>query len=194
MLAEDSNHDGKLSQADAAWNQLRVWVDADSDGSTDAGELLTLDQLGIVDLDLNAQRGTEMDNGNLLGLVSSYTTQDGQTHDMADVWFAKAQQSEPTVEAAAGIVEDGALASTQVVAAAVTVDALSQAEGRSDVDLSDLLSGPTDDILDGTTLSTTPIDSPSATTTTTSLPADNETPLILDRTRLIDDKNNDLLI
>jgi len=28
-----------------------------------------------------------MDNGNLLGLVSSYETADGATHDMADVWF-----------------------------------------------------------------------------------------------------------
>jgi len=30
-----------------------------------------------------------MDNGNLLALVSSYTTTDGAQHAMADAWFAK---------------------------------------------------------------------------------------------------------
>jgi hypothetical protein len=33
--------------------------------------------------------GTTVDNGNLLGLVSSYTTGDGTQHAMADVWLAK---------------------------------------------------------------------------------------------------------
>jgi trimeric autotransporter adhesin len=40
--------------------------------------------------------GHEVNNGNLLGLVSSYKGADGQDHAMADVWFAKAQ---PTAEA-----------------------------------------------------------------------------------------------
>ncbi|RYF06079.1 MAG: hypothetical protein EOO40_09550, partial [Deltaproteobacteria bacterium] len=48
-----------------------------------------LADLGIVSLDLHATVGTRVDNGNLLGLVSSYTTTDGGTHDMAGVWFAK---------------------------------------------------------------------------------------------------------
>jgi hypothetical protein len=43
----------------------------------------------VAELDLNFRRGTEDDKGNLLGLVSGYTTTDGQTRDMADVWFAK---------------------------------------------------------------------------------------------------------
>ncbi len=33
--------------------------------------------------------GTTIQNGNLLGLTSTYTTSDGATHAMADVWFAK---------------------------------------------------------------------------------------------------------
>jgi len=37
-----------------------------------------------------------VNNGNLLGLVSSYKGADGQDHAMADVWFAKAQ---PAAEA-----------------------------------------------------------------------------------------------
>src|SRR5262249_15022019 len=66
-----------------------VWVDANHDGKTDAGELKTLGQLGITELDLTATKGSATDNGNVLGLTSSYKTTDGKTHDMADVWFAK---------------------------------------------------------------------------------------------------------
>jgi len=89
MALEDTNHDGKLTAADAHFKDLRVWVDANHDGKTDAGELKTLADLGIVSLDLHAQTSTATDNGNLIGLVSSYTTSDGAQHAMADVWFAK---------------------------------------------------------------------------------------------------------
>lgn len=47
-LAEmDTNHDGKISAADAGWKDLQVWVDANHDGKVEAGELKTLHQLGI---------------------------------------------------------------------------------------------------------------------------------------------------
>jgi len=66
-----------------------VWVDANHDGASQAGELKSLSQLGIVSLDLHGLAGHATDHGNLLGLTSSYTTADGSTHAMADVWFAK---------------------------------------------------------------------------------------------------------
>ncbi|MBI2732870.1 MAG: hypothetical protein HYX44_06090 [Aquabacterium sp.] len=89
MRGEDSNHDGKLTAADAHFNELKVWVDANSDGITQSGELHSLASLGIIELDLHAQHGSTRDNGNLLGLVSDYKTSDGHTHAMADVWFAQ---------------------------------------------------------------------------------------------------------
>jgi hypothetical protein len=89
MALEDSNHDGLLSSADANFQNLRLWVDANSDGITNAGELHALAEYGITELNLNAQAGTVVDHGNVLGLTSSYTTADGAKHDMADVWFAK---------------------------------------------------------------------------------------------------------
>jgi hypothetical protein len=89
MAQYDSNGDGKLTAADAHWADLRVWIDANHDGKTEAGELKTLDQLGIVSIDLHGLAGTTVDHGNLLGLTSSYTTANGATHDVADVWFAK---------------------------------------------------------------------------------------------------------
>jgi hypothetical protein len=54
---------------------------------TDEGELKTLASLGISKINLAAQAGTATDNGNILGLTSSYETTDGATHAAADVWF-----------------------------------------------------------------------------------------------------------
>jgi hypothetical protein len=45
--------------------------------------------MGIVELDLNFTKGSESDNGNLIGYVGNYVTADGQQHLMADVYFAK---------------------------------------------------------------------------------------------------------
>ena len=73
-------------------------------------------------LDLHALVGSTTNNGNLLGLTSSYTTTDGSTHAMADVWFAK---------------------DTTTTAAATTTTATPA--------LSDLLAAPATDLLPGHT-------------------------------------------
>jgi hypothetical protein len=130
----DSNHDGQISQADAAYGELKVWVDRDSDGVTDSGELRTLADLGIVSMDLRAQTGTTSDHGNLLGLTSSYTTADGSSHQMADVWFAK--QTGTSVAA-----NSGASTGSDAVHDASTHDATAQ------VTLGDLLAAAPAEIL-----------------------------------------------
>jgi hypothetical protein len=82
----DTNSDGVIGADDAGFADLMVWVD-DGDGMSQESELHSLSSLGITELGLNAQTSTETDNGNLIGLVSNYTTADGGVHDMADVWF-----------------------------------------------------------------------------------------------------------
>jgi hypothetical protein len=57
-LAFDSNGDGKLTAADAAWGGFRVWQDADQDGVTDAGVLKTLDQMGFTEIGLTYDDGS----------------------------------------------------------------------------------------------------------------------------------------
>jgi hypothetical protein len=90
-LAElDSNGDGKVNASDKAFGELKLWADADADGVTDAGELKGLLEMGVLELNLDFSKGTDMDNGNLLGLVGSYTGTDGTDRAMVDVWFAKA--------------------------------------------------------------------------------------------------------
>jgi hypothetical protein len=89
LTQEDSNHDGKITAADAHFKDIKLWVDANHDGKTDIGELRGLADFGIVELDLSAVKSNTVNNGNAVALVSGYKTADGQTHEMADVWFAK---------------------------------------------------------------------------------------------------------
>jgi hypothetical protein len=106
-LAElDTNYDGLISNEDINFSNLKIWTDTNSNGSSDTGELHALADLGIWNLDLNAVPTQTRDNGNTVGLVSSYQTRDGNTHTMADVWFvaekdrasATAALSQPILE------------------------------------------------------------------------------------------------
>jgi hypothetical protein len=90
MAALDSNHDGKLSALDDKFSELKLWVDANHNGVTDSGELKALADMGVLEINLDFSKTTSSNNGNLLGMVSSWTGNDGSTHQVADVWFAKA--------------------------------------------------------------------------------------------------------
>ena len=52
LASWDSNEDGKISALDAGFGTIRVWVDANADGVSDAGELQSLSGLGIVSIGL----------------------------------------------------------------------------------------------------------------------------------------------
>jgi hypothetical protein len=88
MAELDTDGDGALTAADAAFSKLQVWVDANADGISDASELKSLAELNITKLNLSAQADGKVNNGNIVGLTSTYETADGQTHGAADVWFA----------------------------------------------------------------------------------------------------------
>jgi hypothetical protein len=91
-----------LQAADEQFNQLRVWVDGNHDGKTDAGELKSLADLGIIEMNLNASQTSEVNNGNYVGLLSSYTTADGVVHQLGDVWFAKDKDGMPATDVQLG--------------------------------------------------------------------------------------------
>ena len=105
----DLNKDGVISSDDAAYAELKVWVDSNSDGVSQGGELKSLSSLGIAKISLATTVGTATDNGNILGLTSTYETTDGVTHDAADVWFlADTSRSGPQSSAVESL--DGAIA------------------------------------------------------------------------------------
>ena len=83
----DLNQDAVIDSQDAVFSSLQVWVDANIDGVTGSSELKSLADLGVASLGLQAQVGTQTDNGNLLGLNASWTDSDGVVHDLVDVFF-----------------------------------------------------------------------------------------------------------
>jgi hypothetical protein len=135
MAQYDSNGDGKLTAADAHFKDLAVWVDANHDGKSEAGELKTLVDLGITALDLHGLAGTAADNGNILGLTSSYTTADGTSHQMADVWFTKDVTPATTAETATpGLHELLAAPATDLLPGHAAEAATTVAAGHAPVD------------------------------------------------------------
>jgi hypothetical protein len=94
LAQHDTNADGKIDAADAVFSQLRVWVDANGDGVTDAGELSTMADVGIVDINLAADDAMVAQNGNYLRGFSSYTTADGVKHEVVDAWLLPASPNE----------------------------------------------------------------------------------------------------
>ena len=88
-LAElDSNDDGIISAADARVADIKLWRDADGDGRTDEGELISLTEGGITQIDLGATKldGVERE-GNRIFHTSQVTFADGSTTGIDDVWF-----------------------------------------------------------------------------------------------------------
>ncbi|MFH1870442.1 MAG: calcium-binding protein [Pseudomonadota bacterium] len=84
----DDTHDGQVDSQDAAWTELKVWQDANSDGLTQAGELKTLDQAGIQSIATvyTAIAATDS-HGNQHLQQGSFTKSDGSTGQTEDLWF-----------------------------------------------------------------------------------------------------------
>ena len=98
LAALDSHRDGSINAKDAAWDKLKVWLDKNGDGRTDAGELLSLADVGVTSMRLNPKASSAVENGNKVALVSSYTSADGSTALMADVWFRTKSINAPEVK------------------------------------------------------------------------------------------------
>jgi Ca2+-binding RTX toxin-like protein len=85
----DDNHDGVIDQADAAWAELAIWKDANSDAYFDPGERLSLEQAGIRQLLLAYRHGDIVDGqGNQHLQLGSYLTSQGQERAMEDIGFS----------------------------------------------------------------------------------------------------------
>ena len=74
LAAMDTNGDGQVDAKDADFASLRVWRDANGNGTTEAGELLSLSELGITSLSTAAEETTsaKVDGGTRAG-SASYT-------------------------------------------------------------------------------------------------------------------------
>ncbi len=98
----DGNHDGKISALDdglADFNgdgvvdasdtfaTLKVWVDANEDGKTDAGELKSLASLDIVSISTGSTVTNTTDSGNIIAATGTFVRGDGTTGTIGEVKF-----------------------------------------------------------------------------------------------------------
>jgi len=90
LRALDLNADHTIDARDAAFADLRLWRDRNADGQTQPGELAPLSSFGIQSLALDAAPAARLDHGNWIGLLASYTSADGATHELADLWLTPA--------------------------------------------------------------------------------------------------------
>ncbi|MBP6277020.1 MAG: FG-GAP repeat protein [Limnohabitans sp.] len=98
LAQHDSNVDGKVDAQDAVFDALMVWQDANGNGVTDAGELRSLKETGVISINLGHDNTITHQNGNLLQGVSSFTTTDGQTHEVVDAWFQTVTEGVQTLQ------------------------------------------------------------------------------------------------
>ncbi len=110
LTSLDSNGDNRFTNADTAWNNVRVWQDADQDGKSDPGELKRLNELGITLINLSSASESGLVNGGNEVLALSTFIQYGQTKEALAVRFiANPIGNTSTISAAGTVVaaEDG---------------------------------------------------------------------------------------
>jgi hypothetical protein len=88
-LAElDTTGDGRLTAADVAFGQLRLWLDRVRNGVTDTGELITLGDAGITELSLRYKESKRTDRwGNVFKYRSNVRFSSGDMRHAWDVYF-----------------------------------------------------------------------------------------------------------
>ncbi len=84
----DANGDGRITALDAVYSELKVWRDRDGDGVTDAGEMVSLADIGIVEI--SVQAGTlnlTTPQGTLLAADADFVWASGQVGLAFDAIF-----------------------------------------------------------------------------------------------------------
>jgi Bacterial Ig domain/Cadherin-like domain/Putative Ig domain/RTX calcium-binding nonapeptide repeat (4 copies)/Bacterial cadherin-like domain len=100
----DSNGDGVIDKDDARFGELKVWRDVNGNGVTEAGELLTLSDLGIAEIGLagHANSATAKAGENILVSTATFTRADGTSATLGNVALAYKPGSSGAGAAGAG--------------------------------------------------------------------------------------------
>jgi len=83
-----------INSEDEAFDDLLVWQDLNSDGITQADELLTLEDIDLSEISLSTSAVSIDTNGSTIGLEGSYTISEGEEKEISDVWFRYISASE----------------------------------------------------------------------------------------------------
>lgn len=83
----DSNNDTKITQEDQIWQDLKVWIDGNQNGYSEASELFSLDDLLIEEINLSYVEVNYQVEGNEIRQSSSFVM-NGESYQVADVYFS----------------------------------------------------------------------------------------------------------
>ncbi|HEX8480545.1 MAG TPA: cadherin domain-containing protein [Allosphingosinicella sp.] len=87
----DTNADGLFSALDERFGDFRLWFDRNGDGTSNRGELRTLEQAGIASISLGGEKlagGGQSSGSNLIFAKGSFTRDDGSTGGLLDAGLA----------------------------------------------------------------------------------------------------------
>jgi len=98
--ASGGDGDGKLDSSDRLWTTLRLWIDANHDGISQPGELITLAEAGVQSIDLHYIRSSYTDdNGNIFRFRAKAVVRDakGKFHNakIYDVFLSTISAGQP---------------------------------------------------------------------------------------------------
>jgi Ca2+-binding RTX toxin-like protein len=133
LASLDDNGDGVIDASDAAFGDIKVWQDANSDGVTQEGELQSLVERGIEAINLEAAAVDRAENGNTIFAEGTYTKADGSTGTYVGVNLGAANDDEADTEDAVRQSVGLAAGAALVVYAASTAEV---AAGLADVRVS----------------------------------------------------------
>jgi hypothetical protein len=88
LKQEDTNDDNVVNDQDDNWSNLRLWRDYNQNGKVDEGELSTLEEHGIIGLNVTPNTtAQDLGNGNSISSTGTYVKKDGSTGQMGDLNF-----------------------------------------------------------------------------------------------------------
>lgn len=88
LAQSDDNHDGVIDANDAIWSELQIWQDLNGDGVTQAGELKSMAEEGLITLNLaHTPLDVTTPQGTQLPSVGQVTFADGRTSHMFEAIF-----------------------------------------------------------------------------------------------------------
>ncbi|HZG08769.1 MAG TPA: tandem-95 repeat protein, partial [Allosphingosinicella sp.] len=103
----DNNGDGVINKDDVRFGELKVWRDFNGNGVTDAGELVSLAEIGITEIGLSghAAKTTAKAGENILVSTATFTRADGSSGTLGNVALAYKPGSKPAAAAGAGMLD-----------------------------------------------------------------------------------------
>ncbi|MEB2552510.1 hypothetical protein SB375_33845, partial [Burkholderia gladioli] len=87
LAALDANRDGVVDLSDPGFYDLCVWADVNGNGVSDPSELHSLQELGIVAINLETENSKRKVGGNLVAEAATFVKSDGSTGEIVEAYF-----------------------------------------------------------------------------------------------------------